>query len=556
MGFERDGAYSVEGRRGGDVWIDGSGMTMIAIDAAVDRVTASAHTLLDDGTHVITEDRALPFTKRVVEPTAALTIEQTSVRRPDEAWDMRQLLEQHRSHVEDVERARGAKARTGGSVAAFVAAKNTEEVRREPMRALLANVGLVLGGLGAAGCVLVGVLQWMHGRPWNEWPSMAPFIGLLYFFMGRSLLGPNLVRRGNLAPAAARSVDLERAQDGGLVTSIRARAPWLFAVIWAVLAGGVVGASVKGAASLATLFLGFALSGLGEHVAAALRDRTGRAKRRVTWEIAGDQLRVEGERPLALTEITAAIRSDVGMPTLLVLDRHGRVALRLTGSAESLDEIRDAIGIERMKLPTARDLGVLAALLVPPLAALVVAFGIPVLAVKAYTLASILVAAWPLLHLRRRTTVEVGVDGLVIEGRFVAFADIASLDTYGERLDCVEASGKRTSVTLAHPGSAAEIARRWKEHVARANERDEEHVVRRRVAIEDESDVVPYRARIASPEELGEALLDSAEERQVRVRAAQRLARDDGEEAARIREEIEDQLVDPDVRNELRRSDD
>ena len=56
-----------------------------------------------------------------------------------------------------------------------------------------------------------------------------------------------------------------------------------------------------------------------------------------------------------------------------------------------------------------------------------------------------------------------------------------------------------------------------------------------------------------SPDELAESLLDSAESRSVRVRAARRLSQDPRAEAERVREALAERLVDPDVQSELKR---
>jgi hypothetical protein len=553
LGFRRDGAYRTE-QWTGEVWVDEAGTTMVAVYRGFGRVLASVHSVLEDGTHVSTEEKA-PFRWQLaLAPTMNAPIDRTSVRFPEDAVGVKELLAAHHAHVAEIESARRSKATTDASVTTFVDMRNEAVARVAANHAAFMKTGQVLGALGFAGCVLIGVLQEINARPQLVlWTLTGVAMGLVYFVFGTLFLGPALVRKGSITPEVVRSIDRGAADERAAVTSLSARGAWLLAVLWTIGVGLIIGAAVKGAGVFGLVLEAFVLVGLGQRAVSAIRDREGRRERRVKWEVVDGILQVDGERPLPLAEISAAIRTDAGMPALVVLDRRGHVALRLTGEAKALDAIRDAIHTERASLPVARDLRTLVALLAPVLIAIIGAFGLPRLASTFHGLAATLLALAPLANLRPRLTVEVGVDGVVLEGRFVAFAEIASLTVVVEQLEVVERSGKRTVLTLAHPGSGAEIAHRWKLHVERTEDRDEAEVVRRRVAIDTEGDDVPYRARVATPEELGEALLDSSEARSVRVRAARRLVRDDSEAASRVREEVEERVVDPDVREELRR---
>lgn len=272
----------------------------------------------------------------------------------------------------------------------------------------------------------------------------------------------------------------------------------------------------------------------------------------MTYEIAGGELRVEGERPVPIGEIAAVLRTETDAPSLAIVDRRGRVVVRLSGPAAMLDELRVALALERVTLPVTRDPRYALALAAPLAASLAAAWAIPAKASAIYSVGALLMMALPLMDLRRRPSVEVGVDGMLLQNRFVAFADIASLVTTAELLEVKEKDGKTTKVSLALVGSAAEIARRWNDHSARTEARDADVAARRRVAVAaGEGEDVPYRVRVATPEELADMLLDSSEDKSVRVRAARRLAQSPDEEAARVREDVEERVVDPDVRHAL-----
>jgi hypothetical protein len=557
LGFHRAGEYRA-GRDLGEVWIDENGTTMVSIHRRFGQIVASAQSVLEDGTNVCTDEKGSLLGWLLLPAARKLPAEHLSVAFPLDVYDVKQLVATHRTHVEKMEVARKSKVKAGASIATFVAARNDIEKQVSAVRSLLRRVGFSLGGLGLFGGALIAALQAMNdrGEQIGQWLEFGLMMGAVMYVMGSRFFGPSLVQKGTLAASAPRATESAGASSQGSaeeITSIRAKNAWLLAALWTLGVGAVAGASLKGAGGLPLVVEALTLTGIGELALSAILDRKGKRGRRVTWKIADGMLHVDGERPLALGEISAVFRSDGQDPALVVLDRRGRVALRLTGPDAMLDEIRDAVSPKRSSLPITRDFRTLAAFLVPLLGAVVLAFGKPGWASAFYGIAGCTVALAPLSRLRRRRTVEVGVDGIVLDGRYLAFAGVASITTIGDRVTVLEKNGERTSLELEQPGSTIEIARRWSEHTARSEDRDEAQLVRRRVAIEDESEDVPYRARIASPEELGEALLDSAEEQGVRVRAAKRLARSEGEDAARVREDAREQVVDPHVRHALDR---
>lgn len=557
LGFRRAGAF-IAGKRRGEVWIDESGTMMVAVHRRAGQVLASVQSVLEDGTNVCTEEKGPFSTWLALSVARKLPTERLSVAFPLDVYDVKQLVARHRSHVEKIESARKSKVRGDATIATFVRARNDIEVEVSAIGSLLNRVGFSLGGLALFGGALIAALQAMNDRPEQiaQWLEFGLIMGVINFFMGKVFFGPSMVQKGTLAVKRQRPGDTETSQSSAAraqVTSIRPKTAWLLMLLWTLCVGVTVGAAVKGAGALPLVLESLVLMGLGEAAMSAVLDRKGKEGRRVSAKISDGVLQVEGERPIALADISAVFRDDKGGPTLVILDRRGRVALRLRGSAEMLDEMAAMITPKRASLPITRDFRKLGAFLFPLLAAVVFAFAKPELAPVFYGIAASFVALAPLSRLRKRKTIEVGVDGIVLDGRFLAFADIASITTMGDRVNVLEKNGERTSLELEQNGSTSEIVRRWNEHSERSEQRDEAQLVRRRVAIEENAGDVPYRARIASPEELGEALLDSAEARSVRIRAAKRLARVEGDDAARVREEAEAQLADPDVRHALDR---
>lgn len=557
LGFRRDGAYRADSHSG-EVWIDESGTTMVSVHRAFGALMASMHTVLEDGTHVSTEERGPWLPYLILSPAMRGHIHRTSLRFPDEIDGMKTLLAAHRSHVAEIAGARGTTARAGGDVATFTDFRHEAQRRAKATHTLFTRVGAALGGLSLFGGTLIGVLQEINGRPeLFQWVGLGAVLALVNFLMGLLFFGPALVRRGSLAPTVPAEEHVEENADAK-VALIRPNGAWALVALWVIGVAALFAASLKGAASLPFVVDAFVAAAVGLRGVSGLRDRKGDIGSPASWKIESGVLHVDGARPLALSGIASAVRNDERGPTLVLVDRRGHVAMRLSGTADTLDRIYDGVRPERASLPVAPDLRTLLFLLAPLLTAVVVAFGRPSLASAVYAIASTLVALAPLLYLRKRAMVDVGVDGLVIEGRFLAFTDVATITTTADRVDILERSGTRTSLTLAHEHSAAAITRRWREHDERTDKRDEAQLVRRRIAVdEDTVDEVPYRARVAaSPEELGEALLDSAEPKSVRLRAARRLARVPGEEATRIREEVDEQVVDPDVRHALGSPDD
>jgi hypothetical protein len=98
-GLRRDGAYRTA-TRGGEVWVDADGRTMFAVEPLAFGMTASAQTVLEDGTHVTTEERPPLWLRLLLGPGVTLPAERKS---------------RHRGHVtEGADSRRGRGARSGG----------------------------------------------------------------------------------------------------------------------------------------------------------------------------------------------------------------------------------------------------------------------------------------------------------------------------------------------------------------------------------------------------------------------------------------------------------
>lgn len=161
-----------------------------------------------------------------------------------------------------------------------------------------------------------------------------------------------------------------------------------------------------------------------------------------------------------------------------------------------------------------------------------VAFAVAALVVMASSAAALL-----------RSTVTIGADGLLVRnaiGRatFVPLASIRRVSRPADGHVALDLGSSERRLAFVHRASVDAI---------------EAAVARRRIAASAEDDAPPYRVRVESAEELGETLLDSAETPSVRVRAARQLASTEGAEAQRIRDEVADRVVDPEVRAELER---
>jgi hypothetical protein len=539
LGFRREGAYRA-GLRPGEVWVDADGTTMVAVSPLGFGMTVAAQTVLEDGTHVTTEQRPPLWMWLLLGPGVSVPPDRTSLRFPH-AREAKDLVARHREHVAEVVKARGSAALPDGTTARYAETRNEAQIRGASRHRVQLLLGALLGIIAAVATFFVS-------------PALSFAVGFGTYMAGFLYIVPALMHRGLVrAPARRVAVAASKKEDERVLHSVTSRVPYIIALHFAVLALFIGVMALKGKATsisaIAGVSVAFSLAGM----LALARNRQGGRARPVTYEIAGGELRVEGEPPIPLNEIAAVLRTELDKPSLAIVNRRGRVALRLRGPAAMLDELRDALALERVTLPVTRDpRSLFASLLVPLAASFLAAWALPAKESAIYSVGALLMMVMPLIDFRRRPSVEVGIDGMLLENRFVAFADIASLTTTIERLEVKEKNGKTTTLSLALFGSAAEIARRWNAHSARAEARDGDVAARRRVAVSEGEDV-PYRARIATPGELGDALLDSAEDKSVRMRAARRLARSPDEDAARVRAEVEERVVDPDVRHALDR---
>lgn len=547
LGFRRDGAY-LAGPHAGEVWIDADGSTMVAVAPLGFGMTVAAQTVLEDGTHVTTEARPPLGMWLFIGPGVTVPPDRTSLRFP-RVRDAKELIARHREHVAEVVTARGAHALRGGTTARYVETRNDAQLRAAGRGRVQSALAALLGLLGALGTFAVS--HWLG----TERVAMRAFAAaVLTFMVGFLYLAPAILHTGLLRGRGARvAVSTAKRDEERVLRVTSSRVKYILVLYVGLLAMIIGGMAIQGVAAGNAVLASFSLALMLEQMSSASRNRLGRRSRPVAYELAPGELRIEGERPIPTAEIAAVLRTDIEPPSLAIVDRRGQVRVRLTGPAAMLDELRDALALDRVTLPVTKDPRYLLALAAPLVAALAAGWALPAHASAIYSVGAVLMMLAPLVDIRRRPSVEVGVDGMFLQGRFVAFADVARLATEGERLQVEEKNGTRTALSLALVGSAAELARRWHEHSRRVESRDADVSARRRIAVAADEEV-PYRVRIASPDELGEMLLDSSEDKSVRVRAARRLALSAGEDAARIREDVQQQVVDPDVRQELLRT--
>lgn len=553
-GFVRSGAYvaRMDGRDAfhGEVFANTDGTVAASLTATKLLGTNLAlHSELEDGTYVLTEARP----KRLfwlLGAGATIPVDGSSRLYP-RADTFAALLAAHRAHVDDVARTRRSTPKAGVDVDRFAELRHREQQQRAGVDAFAGKIGTAVWM--AAFAVFNGAaigLSWVHARDriW-ELVLVATIASLPAALAGRFFLGPAIAKARRLGlraepdAAAGDLTHVDVSRGGGKATY--AMVAMTVAVVAALIAVSFSGGLAAHGWGLVAPVL--ALTN-GVRVLLETRRSAKGETRKEALAIAGDRVTVAGE-VIRRSDVRAALRTnDDGKEALLLLGARGAI-LRASGDRHVIDRIDAALRPKRTTLPTVHPFAPLVALF----AAAALAFGARSGPLPGWTFGLALLAMFlsPLSWLVGRR-VEIGADGILVGARFIGFSDVRAVRCKRETVTFELEDGAKVKVTFAHAGAAALVERALEDHRARGAARDDAAVVRRRVAIADSDDEpAPYRARVESPDELAEALLDSAEARSVRLRAARRLARDEGAEAARLREDVGERLVDPDVRAAL-----
>lgn len=542
----------------GELFVDPEPTTAAAVYVVGGRVGASLHTELEDGTYVMTEQRPPALRYLALRPGVSLPIDGARLRFPA-SRDTRELVAKHREHVAEVARERGARPRASMSAERYVELRHRHQLARQPQRDFqkkaarialalgltLAPVGAVAGAVAGAGVAPAAIaLVTALALPILTYLFFAPW--LMMAGLGPKSAPPSALPAVAAQPPPARTVRLHD-------PTARATALATIAMLCGILSTALFLASMTEGGHLTWMPVVLAVAAGSWTSAFVERVLYRKAPRLREAVLRVEDGTIRGPRvPVDVARVAGAVIVRSHAPTLMAFDARGVVILRAEGDAEALGPLARAIAPARERFPLENRVARLAARLVGvPLACALAALAVGAPRPALLAAGGLGIALGPLLGLLPRSFLEVGVDGLLVGspfGRttFLPFGEIASIDAdlRGGTLVVHERGGAAVRLRLAVRETAAKAVAAWKAHADELSRRDDAKIVRRRLEVED-----PYRATEAETAELAEAVLDSAEHRSVRVRAARRLAM--RPEDDRVRDDAAGRVVDPEVRRAL-----